>query len=428
MPIPMEKKKCPYCGEEIAVTAKKCRFCGEWLVTGGVQPSGQEQSTAAPSQPPTPSPSAQPATVEAISPVTPVTSPPPAYNSEETTSSATEESTKLPSFFDAYFVNPYVRRYADFKGYTSRKSFWLTYVATMILSVGLGGLILLLSSFGVGGITAGSIIGGLIGLALVIPSLALCVRRLRDADKNPWLLLLALIPAIGSIILVIFFCKESEYEDTEEEGHWQMPDWIVTGACVVLMVLGIILSARSLTDGSDYDLGSFGDTEEEAYPVEADEAEVEEVVEEDYGYGNNGNVPSLVDIADHIDPQYFTYELTTYRMGSDKKMDQLYMETGSTNVPIEATGMISSHNISMKGWITEEGTIHGRYHNENGINLDFNGYIRRDNSLYIQLGHDGEKSDWILYPVPSELPSGSYRYEGKWGKSQKDSFVTFTEE
>ena len=27
----MDRKNCPYCGEEIAATAKKCRFCGEWL-------------------------------------------------------------------------------------------------------------------------------------------------------------------------------------------------------------------------------------------------------------------------------------------------------------------------------------------------------------------------------------------------------------
>lgn len=27
----MDTKKCPYCGEDIMVTAKKCKHCGEWL-------------------------------------------------------------------------------------------------------------------------------------------------------------------------------------------------------------------------------------------------------------------------------------------------------------------------------------------------------------------------------------------------------------
>ena len=37
-----ETKRCPYCGEEIMVTAKKCRYCGEWL-TGEVPPDYNEQ-------------------------------------------------------------------------------------------------------------------------------------------------------------------------------------------------------------------------------------------------------------------------------------------------------------------------------------------------------------------------------------------------
>ena len=27
----METQNCPYCGEQILITAKKCKHCGEWL-------------------------------------------------------------------------------------------------------------------------------------------------------------------------------------------------------------------------------------------------------------------------------------------------------------------------------------------------------------------------------------------------------------
>lgn len=297
----------------------------------------------------------------------------------------------------------------------------------MILGLGLCGIILLLSSFGTGGIIAGSILGGLIGLAMVVPGIALCVRRLRDADKNPWLILLALIPAVGTIILLIFLCQESKYQDTEEEGQWQMPDWIVTGICAILLVVGIIFSAKSSGKSESYDWG-----EDEYDVVETGNVSYSpSVANETYGhkdYNTRRSLTLLSDFSDAIDPEFFSYKLEAYRIGSDEKMAQLFEETGSTNVPIKATGMISKYNITMIGWITEEGTIHGRYHNENGINLDFNGFIRPDNSLYIQLGHDSEKSDWYLKPVPSELSSGdAVRYEGKWGKSQKDSYVVFSE-
>ncbi len=424
----MEKKKCPFCGEEIAVKAKKCRFCGEWLDSSAA-PQPENIAIANP-QPPV-QVQAQP------QPVPPVQSPQPApqpqYQSPQTAEGEYEEEIyeevdDNPSFFKAYFVNPYIHRYADFKGYTTRKSFWLTYAATLILSVGLVGLILLLSSFGAGGTIVGSIISGLVGLALVVPGLALCARRLRDAGKNPWLILLGCIPVAGTIILLIFFCQESKYEDTEEEGHWKMPDWIVTGICIALLIVGIVLSTDSIGSGSrSYDLGGYEEVEEVASSDYDEETDGTGIVE-DNTYATTFNGPSISNIADNIAPEYFTYKLETYKIGSDSRMEELFTETGSTNVPIQAIGMIGNDNISMQGWITEDGTLHGRYHNENGVNLDFNGYIRPDNSLYIQLGHDSQKSDWILEPVVSELPTGHYRYEGKWGKSQKDSYVTFSKQ
>lgn len=38
----MERKNCPYCGEEIAATAKKCRYCGEWLESKTKMPMTDE--------------------------------------------------------------------------------------------------------------------------------------------------------------------------------------------------------------------------------------------------------------------------------------------------------------------------------------------------------------------------------------------------
>jgi uncharacterized membrane protein YhaH (DUF805 family) len=51
---------------------------------------------------------------------------------------------------------------------------------------------------------------GLYTLAVLIPSLAVAVRRLHDTGKSGWFLLLALIPCVGGIILLIFMAQEGE--------------------------------------------------------------------------------------------------------------------------------------------------------------------------------------------------------------------------
>ena len=53
-------------------------------------------------------------------------------------------------------------------------------------------------------------IGALYSLGVLIPSLAVGVRRLHDTDRSGWWLLIGLIPLIGLIVLIVFFVMDSQ--------------------------------------------------------------------------------------------------------------------------------------------------------------------------------------------------------------------------
>lgn len=293
----MERRKCPYCGEEIVITAKKCRFCGEWLGNYGGVASGRPSISQAPS-----SAAATPRTENKV-----ITNPQPSVQNQNAASHS-QVSSQNPisanreagvgsigcsmSFFKAYFETQYLRRYTDFTGYTTRKSFWLSCVSLLIVGIGLNGVMLLLSSLGMGGIIVGGVIVGIIGFTMIVPGLALCCRRLRDAGKNPWLILLGLIPVVGTVILLIFLCQESKFEDAEEEGHWQMSDWIVTGICAVLMIFGIALGIISMKGVSVYDLGLTDDEMIEINDISSEYGEItnSESVNSEPGYYSTSEI------------------------------------------------------------------------------------------------------------------------------------------
>jgi len=47
-------------------------------------------------------------------------------------------------------------------------------------------------------------------IAVFIPALAVTVRRLHDTGRSGWWLLLFLIPVIGFIVLLVFYCQDSK--------------------------------------------------------------------------------------------------------------------------------------------------------------------------------------------------------------------------
>lgn len=91
--------------------------------------------------------------------------------------------------------------YCNFNGRSSRSEYWWFCLFTFII-----GAILSLFS----GSTAGTVISAVVNLALLLPSLGLCVRRMHDIDKSGWWVLINLIPLVGWIIFIVWAVKDSQ--------------------------------------------------------------------------------------------------------------------------------------------------------------------------------------------------------------------------
>lgn len=98
-----------------------------------------------------------------------------------------------------------IRKYATFSGRARRKEYWWFILFSILVAVPLTVVDMVI--FGAERISAYGIgpFGGIFSLALLIPSLAVSVRRLHDRDKSGWWLLLGLIPLIGGVILFIWY-------------------------------------------------------------------------------------------------------------------------------------------------------------------------------------------------------------------------------
>lgn len=97
-----------------------------------------------------------------------------------------------------------LKRYAQFTGRASRKEFWmfqLVYVALIIVTVTIAGMDQ--DEYGESGAVARMafiwLILGLLGL--VVPLIAVQVRRFHDQDRSGWFALLNLIPYVGPLIV-----------------------------------------------------------------------------------------------------------------------------------------------------------------------------------------------------------------------------------
>jgi uncharacterized membrane protein YhaH (DUF805 family) len=108
------------------------------------------------------------------------------------------------SFGDA--VTTVFRKYADFTGRARRPEFWWFILFTTIVSSALGAFTLVTPE---GTIAVGSSLASVWSIAVLVPTLAVAVRRLRDAGRSWAELFWLLLPLAGLIVLIVRMCEPS---------------------------------------------------------------------------------------------------------------------------------------------------------------------------------------------------------------------------
>ncbi|MGW1720804.1 DUF805 domain-containing protein [Streptomyces sp. NPDC002156] len=109
-----------------------------------------------------------------------------------------------------YYVEM-LKKYAVFSGRARRKEYWMAALFSIIISIVLA---IIDAVIGV------QILSGLYALAVLVPGLAITVRRLHDTGRSGWWLLIALVPLVGGITLLVFVCLDS---DSGENKHGHNP-------------------------------------------------------------------------------------------------------------------------------------------------------------------------------------------------------------
>jgi uncharacterized membrane protein YhaH (DUF805 family) len=98
-------------------------------------------------------------------------------------------------------------KYAVFAGRARRKEYWMFALMNFLIAFAIGIIAAIVS----GGTGVGySIISACYTLFVLIPSIAVGVRRLHDIGRSGWWLWISLVPVLGAIVLLIFAVQDSE--------------------------------------------------------------------------------------------------------------------------------------------------------------------------------------------------------------------------
>ena len=117
-----------------------------------------------------------------------------------------------------WFLKVVKENYANFEGRARRSEYWYFTLVSVLISI----VLRIIDS--VVGSEIG-IVGLIYSLAVLVPSIAVGVRRLHDIGKSGWYLLVALIPIAGAIWLLVLLCTEGDHGPNQYGADPKNPNY-----------------------------------------------------------------------------------------------------------------------------------------------------------------------------------------------------------
>jgi uncharacterized membrane protein YhaH (DUF805 family) len=100
-----------------------------------------------------------------------------------------------------------LKKYAVFSGRARRKEYWMFFLFNIVI----GGILALIEGLtGIAPNSDQSVLATIYMFAVLIPGIAVGVRRLHDTGRSGWWTLIALIPILGSLVLLFWMVLDSE--------------------------------------------------------------------------------------------------------------------------------------------------------------------------------------------------------------------------
>jgi uncharacterized membrane protein YhaH (DUF805 family) len=107
------------------------------------------------------------------------------------------------NFMDA--VKACLNNYAGFSGRARRSELWWFFLFNFAVQIATSIVDSILAT-----LIGINVLSFIVMLALFVPGLAVQFRRLHDTGRSGWWLLLGLIPVVGVIVLIVWYCTPGQ--------------------------------------------------------------------------------------------------------------------------------------------------------------------------------------------------------------------------